>query len=270
MTIQKLVDNLLTLKRVEYVDIYKNNIVPVDIEDVVLACIPLDITSKTDITKVCINKTCLESKDIEQLKKWLLEFSKTPLCERDESARVYSEVSEIEESLIMSDKELVNEIENEKRIAKLAAELDDEIIDKLVSFHNRKSNLTTVKKVYVNTQEVYGNTDGWQLGKIVGKKHNSEGCLTHYLVKLENNSQLIKFRISDVAEAIKVTKPIKYRGFAIEQTKSGIYIAYLENNNFNKHEYHHLRFTASFGTLDEIKDLIDAYWVEENNNRTSR
>ena len=115
MTIQKLVDNLLTLKRVEYVDIYKNNIVPVDIKDAVLARIPLDITPKTDMSEVYINKTYLEPEDIEQLKKWLLEFSKTPLCERDESARVYSEVSEIEESLIMSDKELANEIENKKK-----------------------------------------------------------------------------------------------------------------------------------------------------------
>ena len=67
------------------------------------------------------------------------------------------------------------------------------------------------KKVYVNTQGVYANTDGWQLGKIVGKIHNSEGCLTHYLVKLENDHQLIKVRISDVAEVIKMTEPIKYK-----------------------------------------------------------
>lgn len=116
------------------------------------------------------------------------------------------------------------------------------------------------KKVYVNTQGVYANTDGWQLGKIVGKIYNSEGYLTHYLVKLKSDSQLIKVRISDVAEVIKMTEPIKYKGFIIERTKSGRYIARLENNNFNKHEYHHLRFTASFGTLDKIKDLIDAYW----------
>ena len=262
MTIQKLVDNLLTLKRVEYVDIYKNNIVPVDIKDAVLARIPLDITSKTDIAKVYINKTCLESKDVEQLKKWLLEFSKTPLCERDESARVYSEVSEIGESLIMSDEELVNEIENKKKeTAKLAAELDDETINKLAVFRSRSSNLTAIeKKVYVNAQGVHGITDGWRLGEIVGKIHNSKGCLTHYLVKLENNSQLIKFRISDVAKSCKGDETDKYKGFAIEQTKSGRYIAHLENNNFNKHEYHHLRYTAPFGTLDEVKDLIDAYW----------
>lgn len=59
------------------------------------------------------------------------------------------------------------------------------------------------KKVYVNTQGVYANTDGWQLGEIVGKIHNSEGCLTHYLVKLENDPQLIKVRISDVAEVVE-------------------------------------------------------------------
>jgi len=35
--------------------------------------------------------------------------------------------------IIMIDKELVNEIENEKRIAKLATELDNEIIDKIIS-----------------------------------------------------------------------------------------------------------------------------------------
>lgn len=100
MTIQKLVDNLLTLKWVDHADVYENNIVPVDIEDVVLARIPLDITPKTDISKVYINKTYLEPKDIEQLKEWLLEFSKTPFLERDESVRVYSEASEIDQALI--------------------------------------------------------------------------------------------------------------------------------------------------------------------------
>lgn len=61
------------------------------------------------------------------------------------------------------------------------------------------------KKVYVSAQGLYGysNTDGWQLGEIVGKIHNSEGCLTHYLVKLENYPQLIKVRISDVAEVVE-------------------------------------------------------------------
>lgn len=95
MTIQNLADNLLTLKWVEDADIYENNLVLVDIEDVILARIPLDITPKIDMFKVYINKTYLEPKDIEQLKKWLLEFSKTPLRERDESVRVYSETLEI-------------------------------------------------------------------------------------------------------------------------------------------------------------------------------
>ena len=262
MTIQEFIDNAFTLHLIEDAKICKNELVFVDIEDVVLARIPLDITPKTDMSEVYINKTYLEPEDIEQLKKWLLEFSKTPLCERDESARVYSEVSEIEESLIMSDKELVNEIENKKKkTAKLAAELDDETINKLAVFRSRSSNLTAIeKKVYVNAQGVHGITDGWRLGEIVGKIHNSKGCLTHYLVKLENNSQLIKFRISDVAKSCKGDETDKYKGFAIEQTKSGRYIAHLENNNFNKHEYHHLRYTAPFGTLDEVKDLIDAYW----------
>jgi len=124
------------------------------------------------------------------------------------------------------------------------------------------------KKVYVNTQGtyVYSSMACWKLGEIVGKIHNSEGYLTHYLVKLESDSQLIKSRISDVAEVVKMMKPIKYRKFIIEQTKSGRYIAHLENNNSNKHEYYHPRFTASFGTLDEIKDLIDAYWRHEGRN----
>lgn len=43
----------------------------------------------------------------------------------------------------------------------------------------------------------------WQLGEIVGRIHNSEGYLTHYLVKLEHNNQLIKVRISDVAEVVE-------------------------------------------------------------------
>lgn len=61
------------------------------------------------------------------------------------------------------------------------------------------------KKVYVNVQGVYGysSADSWRTGEIVGKIHNSEGCLTHYLVKLENDPQLIKVRISDVAEIVE-------------------------------------------------------------------
>ena len=66
MTIQKLSDNLLTLKWVEDADIYENNLVLTDMEDVILARIPLDITPKTDMAKVYINKTYLEPKDIEQ------------------------------------------------------------------------------------------------------------------------------------------------------------------------------------------------------------
>lgn len=100
MTFQSLENNILTLKWVEDADIYENNLVLIDIEDVVLARIPLDITPKTDMSEVYINKTYLEPKDIEQLKKWLLEFSKTPLRERDESVRVYSEASEIDQALI--------------------------------------------------------------------------------------------------------------------------------------------------------------------------
>lgn len=150
MTIQEFIDNAFTLHLIEDAKICKNELVFVDIEDVVLARIPLDITPKTDMSEVYINKTYLEPEDIEQLKKWLLEFSKTPLCERDESARVYSEVSEIEESLIMSDKELVNEIENKKKkTAKLAAELDDETINKLAVFRSRSSNLTAIEKKYM-------------------------------------------------------------------------------------------------------------------------
>lgn len=99
MTIQNLADNLLTLKWVEDADIYENNPVLTDMEDVILARIPLDITPKTDMAKVYINKTCLEPKDIEQLKKWLLEFSKTPFLKRD-TIRAYSETSEIDQALI--------------------------------------------------------------------------------------------------------------------------------------------------------------------------
>lgn len=99
MTIQNLADNLLTLKWVEDVKFYEDNLVLVDIEDVILARIPLDITPKTDMSKVYINKTYLEPKDIEQLKEWLLEFSKTPFLERD-TIRAYSETSEIDQALI--------------------------------------------------------------------------------------------------------------------------------------------------------------------------
>ncbi len=100
MTIQEFIDNAFTFHWIEDAKTYKNELVFVDIEDVVLARIPLDITPKTDMAKVYINKTYLEPKDIEQLKKWLLEFSKTPLRERDESVRVYSEASEIDQALI--------------------------------------------------------------------------------------------------------------------------------------------------------------------------
>ena len=100
MTIQKLSDNLLTLKWVEDADIYENNLVLTDMEDVILARIPLDITPKTDMAKVYINKTYLEPKDIEQLKKWLLEYAQTPLRERFKPIRAYSEASEIDQALI--------------------------------------------------------------------------------------------------------------------------------------------------------------------------
>nr|DAU48511.1 MAG TPA: hypothetical protein [Caudoviricetes sp.] len=99
MTIQEFIDNAFTLHWIEDAKTYKNELVFVDIEDVVLARIPLDITPKTDMSEVYINKTYLEPEDIEQLKKWLLEFSKTPLRERDKSVRVYSETSEIDQAL---------------------------------------------------------------------------------------------------------------------------------------------------------------------------
>ena len=99
MTIQEFIDNASTLHWIEDAKTYKNELVFVDIEDVILARIPLDITQKTDMAKVYINKTYLEPKDIEQFKKWLLEFSKTPFLERD-TIRAYSEASEIDQALI--------------------------------------------------------------------------------------------------------------------------------------------------------------------------
>lgn len=98
MTIQEFIDNAFTLHLIEDAKIYKNELVFVDIEDFVLAYIPLDITPKTDMSKVYINKTRLEPKDIEQFEKWLLEFSKTPFLERD-TIRAYSETSEIDQAL---------------------------------------------------------------------------------------------------------------------------------------------------------------------------
>nr|DAN30972.1 MAG TPA: hypothetical protein [Caudoviricetes sp.] len=61
------------------------------------------------------------------------------------------------------------------------------------------------KKVYVNTQGtyVYSSMACWKLGEIVGKMHDSEGYLTHYLVKLEYNHRIIRARISDVAEVVE-------------------------------------------------------------------
>lgn len=99
MTIQEFIDNAFTLHCIEDAKIYKNELVFVDIEDVVLARMPLDITPKTNMAEVYINKTYLAPKDIEQFKKWLLEFSKTPLRERD-TIRTYSETSEIDQALI--------------------------------------------------------------------------------------------------------------------------------------------------------------------------
>lgn len=99
MTIQEFIDNASTLHWIEDAKTYKNELVFVDIEGVILARIPLDITQKTDMAKVYINKTYLEPKDIEQFKKWLLEFSKTPFLERD-TIRAYSEASEIDQALI--------------------------------------------------------------------------------------------------------------------------------------------------------------------------
>ena len=98
MTIQEFIDNAFTLHLIEDAKIYKNELVFVDIEDFVLAYISLDITPKTDMSKVYINKTRLEPKDIEQFEKWLLEFSKTPFLERD-TIRAYSETSEIDQAL---------------------------------------------------------------------------------------------------------------------------------------------------------------------------
>jgi hypothetical protein len=69
MTIQEFIDNAFTLHWIEDAKTYKNELVFVDIEDVVLAHIPLDITQKIDMAKVYINKTYLEPKDIEQFKK---------------------------------------------------------------------------------------------------------------------------------------------------------------------------------------------------------
>lgn len=108
MTIQEFIDNAFTLHWIEDAKTYKNELVFVDIEDVVLARIPLDITPKTDMSEVYINKTYLEPEDIEQLKKWLLEFSKTPLRERDKSVRVYSETSEIGGNITLTNKTVLD------------------------------------------------------------------------------------------------------------------------------------------------------------------
>ena len=99
MTIQEFIDNAFTLHCIEDEKIYKNELVFVDIEDVVLARMPLDITPKTNMAEVYINKTYLAPKDIEQFKKWLLEFSETPLRERD-TIRTDSETSELDQALI--------------------------------------------------------------------------------------------------------------------------------------------------------------------------
>ena len=82
MTFQSLENIILTLKWVEETRIREDILVATDIEDIVLAHIPLDITPKTNMAEIYINEGYLEPEDVKQLKKWLSEYARTPLNER--------------------------------------------------------------------------------------------------------------------------------------------------------------------------------------------
>lgn len=82
MTLQQLITNALTIKRVDGYRINDGSLVFIDAEYVVLAIIPLDYVKEEHSPELYINRKHLDESDVKELTAYINVYTNTPLAAR--------------------------------------------------------------------------------------------------------------------------------------------------------------------------------------------